>query len=377
MKIKILLLSALLLYSPEVRAESFSTEEYRVELETVASNLVHPWGVAFLPDGSFLVTERPGRLRIVRQSGQVTPPIRGVPNVRAEGQGGLLDVALDPDFPTNSTIYLSYAEPGEGGAGTAVARAVLQGESLEEVEVIFRQQPKVGGSNHWGSRLVFNDDKTLFVTLGDRYSYRDKAQELSNHLGKVVRINRDGSVPKDNPFIGKENALAEIWSYGHRNVQGATLHPTTRQLWTHEHGAKGGDELNITRKGLNYGWPIITWGVDYSGAKIGEGTIKEGMEQPLHYWTPSIAPSGMTFYTGERFPKWRNSLFMGSLSFAYLNRVVLKDDKVLHQEKLFASIGERMRDVRQGPDGFLYLLTDSGKGRLLRIKPTSSARSGD
>jgi len=369
MKIKMLLLFSLLFVPVKVKADTFATEEYRVELETVADNLVHPWGVAFLPGDNFLVTERPGRLRIIQKDGSISPPLKGVPAVFAEGQGGLLDVELDPDFSTNRTIYLSYAEPGEGGAGTAVARGVLRDESLEGVQVIFRQQPKVKGSNHWGSRLVFADDKTLYVTLGDRYSHRDKAQDLSNHLGKVVRINRDGSVPKDNPF--SDSAAPQIWSYGHRNVQGGTLHPTTRQLWTHEHGAKGGDELNITRKGLNYGWPIITWGVDYSGVKIGEGTTKEGMEQPLHYWTPSIAPSGMTFYTGEQFPRWRNSLFIGSLSFAYLNRIVLKDDKVIHQERLFGTLAERMRDVGQGPDGLLYLLTDSGKGRLLRIKPSS------
>ncbi len=343
-----------------------------VRVQTVAGGLEHPWGLAFLPDGRMVVTERPGRLRIVGRDGRLSEPLAGVPQVLARGQGGLLDVALDPRFADNRLVYLSYAEPGEGGtAGTAVARGQLGEGRLEDVRVIYRQQPKVVGSNHFGSRLVFARDGTLFVTQGDRYDYRDGAQDLSVGFGKIVRINPDGSVPRDNPFVGRAGARPEIWSYGHRNVQGAALHPQTGQLWTAEHGARGGDELNRPEAGKNYGWPVITYGVDYSGAKIGEGTAKPGMEQPLYYWDPVIAPSGMTFYTGDAFPDWKGSIFIGSLRPGLLVRLTLADGRVAREERYLADLRERIRDVRQGPDELLYLLTDSRDGRILRVMPAA------
>jgi len=342
-----------------------------VRVETVARGLENPWGMAFLPDGRVLVTERPGRLRLVGQDGRVSAPLAGVPPVVARSQGGLLDVAIDPGFATNQLIYLSYAEPGEGGtAGTSVARGRLGEGRLEDVQVIYRQQPKVPGGHHFGSRLVFAPDGTLFVTQGDRYSERDGAQDLSVGFGKIVRINPDGSVPGDNPFVRRAGARPEIWSYGHRNVQSAALHPETRQLWTVEHGARGGDELNRPEAGKNYGWPVITYGVDYSGARIGEGTARAGMEQPVYYWDPVIAPSGMAFYTGEAFPKWKGSIFIGSLRPGLLVRLTLAGDRVVGEERLLAGLRERIRDVRQGPDGFLYLLTDSHDGRVLRVVPS-------
>ncbi|CAH1665257.1 MULTISPECIES: PQQ-dependent sugar dehydrogenase [unclassified Chelatococcus] len=342
-------------------------------VETVARGLDHPWSVAFLPDGRMLVTERAGRLRVVG-NGNATP-IAGVPDVRARGQGGLLDVALDPDFATNRLIYLTYAEPREGGlGGTAVARGKLDegATRLSDVAVIFRQEPAYSGNNHFGSRLAFASDGTLFVTLGERFDLRDKAQDLDNHLGKVVRINRDGSVPRDNPFVGRSGAKPEIWTYGHRNPQSAAINPRTNTLWTIEHGARGGDEINISKKGANYGWPVIGYGTHYSGAKIGVGTAQKGMEQPIFYWDPSIAPSGMVFYTGDRYPGWQNSLFTGALAGQMLVRLQLQGDRVIREERLLPDLGARIRDVRQGPDGLIYLLTDENDGRLLRIIPAGS-----
>ena len=343
-----------------------------VQAETVAKGFEHPWALAFLPDGRILVTERPGRLRIVEGDGRVSKPVDGVPRVFARGQGGLLDVALDPRFAENRLVYLSYAEPGEGStAGTAVARGKLGEGKLEDVQVIYRQQPKVEGGNHFGSRLVFARDGTLFVTQGDRFAYREKAQDLSSGLGKIVRINPDGSVPKDNPFVGRAGARPEIWSYGHRNVQSAALDPQSGRLWTVEHGARGGDELNHPEAGKNYGWPIITYGVDYSGAKIGEGTAKPGMEQPVYYWDPVIAPSGMAIYTGDAFPDWKGSMLIGSLNPGLLVRLTLKDGQVAREERYLGDLRERIRDVQQGPDGLIYVVTDSRDGRILRVKPTS------
>ncbi|HEU5169512.1 MAG TPA: PQQ-dependent sugar dehydrogenase [Gemmatimonadales bacterium] len=347
--------------------------EGAVQVETVARGLEHPWALAFLPDGRILVTERPGRLRIVDRTGRLSEPLTGVPRVEASGQGGLLDVALDPRFAENRLVYLSYAEPGEGGAGTAVARGRLGEGSLEDVQLIYRQLPKVGGGNHFGSRLVFAGDGKLFVTQGDRFGYREKAQDLSNHLGKVVRINPDGSVPADNPFVGRAGARPEIWSYGHRNVQAAALHPETGQLWTVEHGARGGDELNHPEAGKNYGWPVITYGVDYSGARIGEGTAKEGMEQPVYYWDPVIAPSGMAFYTGDAFPDWKGSVLIGSMQPGGLVRLTLEGGKVTREERYRGELGTRIRDVQQGPDGLVYVVTDEGAGRVLRVSPATPA----
>ncbi|HEX2278289.1 MAG TPA: PQQ-dependent sugar dehydrogenase [Candidatus Tectomicrobia bacterium] len=343
-----------------------------VRTQTIARGLEHPWALAFLPDGRMLVTERPGRLRIVDRDGRISEPLAGVPKVMARGQGGLLDVTLDPRFADNRLVYLAYAEPGEGRtAGTAVARGRLGEGRLEDVRVIYRQQPKVEGANHFGCRLVFARDGTLFVTQGERFDYRDQAQDLSSGLGKLVRINPDGSVPRDSPFVGRAGARPEIWSYGHRNVQSAALHPQTGQLWIVEHGARGGDELNRPEAGKNYGWPVISYGVHYSGAKIGEGTAKPGLEQPIYYWDPVIAPSGMTFYTGEAFPDWQGSILIGSLRPGLLVRLTLEDGRVAREERYLGDLGARVRDVRQGPDGLLYLLTDSRDGRLLRVMPAA------
>jgi glucose/arabinose dehydrogenase len=343
-----------------------------VRVETVIRGLEYPWALAFLPDGRLLVTERPGRLRIVDQDGRASEPLAGVPQVLARGQGGLLDVALDARFADTRLVYLAYAEPGEGGtAGTAVARGRLGDGRLEDVQVIYRQQPKVRGANHFGSRLVFARDGSLFVTQGERFDYRDQAQDLSSGLGKLVRINPDGSVPRDNPFVGRAGARPDIWSYGHRNIQSAARHPQTGQLWTVEHGARGGDELNRPEAGKNYGWPVISYGVHYSGAKIGAGTAKPGMEQPVYYWDPVIAPSGMTFYTGDAFPNWQGSILIGSLQPGLLVRLTLEDGRVTGEERYLGDLGERIRDVRQGPDGLLYLLTDSSNGRLLRVMPAA------
>jgi len=339
-----------------------------VRAETVARGLEHPWGLAFLPDSRMLVTERPGRLRLVGKDGRISALLAGVPAVQARGQGGLLDVALDPRFGENRLVYLSYAEPGDGGtAGTAVARGRLGETGLEDVRVIYRQRPKVSGSNHFGSRLVFARDGTLFVTQGERYAYRDAAQDLASGLGKIVRIQPDGAVPADNPFVGRAGAQPEIWSYGHRNVQSATRHPETGQLWIVEHGPRGGDELNTPEAGKNYGWPVITYGREYWGPKIGEGTAKPGMEQPLYYWDPVIAPSGLLFYTGYAISGWKGSLLIGSLRPGLLVRLRLEGGRVAQEERYLGELGERIRDVRQGPDGHPYLLTDSGDGRILRV----------
>jgi glucose/arabinose dehydrogenase len=341
----------------------------RVQLTTIATGLENPWSLAFLPDGRLLVTERPGRLRYVTMKGEVSEPIAGVPVVDAVEQGGLLDVVLDPDFAVNSTIYLSYAEAGDGELnGTAVARAKLDGVRLTDFKVIFRQSPKVASGYHFGSRLVFARDGNLFVTLGERNSQRQSAQDPGTHLGKIVRITKDGKVPADNPFVGREGALPEIWSLGHRNVQGATLDPATGRLWAVEHGPRGGDEINLPEAGRNYGWPVITYGTEYSGPAIGEGTAKPGMEQPLYYWVPSIATSGMTFYTSDAYPAWKGSLFVGALEAKLVARLEFGADGKVKAEERFP-VGERVRDIRQGPDGALYLVTDEDAGRLLRLTP--------
>ena len=346
----------------------------RLAVTPVATGLDHPWGLAFLPDGRMLVTERPGRLRTVGRDGQLGPPVAGVPEVDARGQGGLLDVALDPDFAANGLVYLSYAEAGTGADagknGTAVARGKLVGSQLTDVKVIFRQRDKAVSVAHFGSRLVFDRQGRLYITLGDRFSLRDEAQNLGSHLGKTIRIEADGRVPADNPFVKTPGALPEIWSYGHRNMQGAALNPETGELWTHEHGPQGGDELNIDLGGRNYGWPVVTYGVEYgSGKPIGEGTAKAGMTPPVTYWVPSIAISGMTFLTSSRYPGWQGQLFIGALKGQALVRLQLDGRRVVREERLLTDLGERIRDVRQGPDGWLYLLTDSSEGRILRLTP--------
>ena len=346
--------------------------QHRLKVETFAQGLVHPWGLGFLPDGRLIVTERPGRVRIVATTGALSAPVRGVPRVYANGQGGLLDIALSADFSATGLIYLSFAEPRGGTKnGTSLARAKLVAEAdgarLDEVEVIFRQEPSYASSAHFGSRIVVTPDGSLFLTLGERYSAREQAQNPGNHLGKLVRLMPDGSPYAGNPK--KDGWRPEIWSIGHRNVQGAALNPASGKLWTIEHGARGGDEINIPQAGKNYGWPVITYGRDYNNAKIGEGTHKAGMEQPIYYWDPSIAPSGAAFYTGELFPEWRGNLFVGALAGQALHRLVLDDERVVGEEKLLADLGERIRDVRQGPDGALWLLTDHPDGRILRLTP--------
>jgi aldose sugar dehydrogenase len=347
-----------------------ATEKTEVVVWEVATGLQHPWGLAFLPDGRMLVTERPGRLRIVTEQGEVSEPVQGVPKVQAAGQGGLLDVAVSPDFQADRTIFFSYAEPADGGARTAVARAVLDGATLREVTVIFRQSPAARGNNHWGSRLVFDRAGNLFVTLGDRFNLRAESQNLASHVGTVVRVTPRGEVPPDNPFVGRDGALPQVWSYGHRNVQGAALHPQTGRLWTHEHGPQGGDEVNLTLAGRNYGWPVVTHGREYgTGFRIGEGTEKDGIEPPLKVWTPSIAPSGMAFYTGERFAAWNGNLLVGALRGQLVSRLELDGERIVREERMLQSLGERIRDLRQGPDGYVYLLTDSADGRLLRLTP--------
>jgi glucose/arabinose dehydrogenase len=339
------------------------------EVTPVATGIRHGWGFVFLPDNRILLTERDGNMRIVGNDGKLSAPLQGVPAVAARGQGGLLDVTLSPDFAKDRLVYFSFSEPGDGGAGTAVARAELADSSLKNVQVIWRQQPKVDGPNHFGSRIVFRGDGTLFITLGDRFSHREKVQDLSTTIGKVVRINADGSVPRDNPFVDRAGARPEIWSYGHRSVQAAALHPQTRELWTIEHGARGGDELNNPRAGRNYGWPVITYGVDYSGVKIGEGTAKPGMEQPVYYWDPVIAPSGALFYTGQAFSQWQGDLFVGSMVPGGLVRLDLENDRVREETRYLGELRERFRDIQQGSDGLLYVLTDAPRGRLLKLAP--------
>lgn len=340
---------------------------------TVAQDLSGPWSLAFLPDGRMLVTERPGRLRIVGADGRVGAPIAGLPAVSAGGQCGLLDVVLDPHFADNGLVYLSYAEPAtapDSGNSTAVARGKLSGAALTDVRTIFRQQPKVSSSAHCGGRLVFARDGRLFVTLGERFSRKEDAQTLDNHLGKIVRIEADGRVPADNPFVGRAGALPEIWSLGHRNVQGAAIHPSTGELWESEHGPQGGDEINVIEGGRNYGWPLITFGRNYvTGTRIGEEGPKPGFEQPLKTWVPtSIAPSGMAFLTSDRYPGWKGSLFIGALRGQALVRLTLDGRRVVGEERLLEDLNERIRDVRQGPDGWLYVVTDQAHGRIIRIE---------
>ena len=335
---------------------------------TVAEGLENPWGMAFLPDGRFLVTERPGRLRIVSRDGKISPPVGGLPKIAAVGQGGLLDVVLHPKFKTNRLVYFSFSEPGAGGQGTAVGRGRLEGNALKDVQTIFRQKPKLSGGFHFGSRLVFAPDGTLYISMGDR-GRMERAQDTRNHQGTIARVNDDGTIPKDNPFLGRADALPEIYTFGNRNVQGMALNPWTGIVWAQEHGPKGGDEVNILKPGANYGWPIITYGIDYDGTIISNLTAKEGMEQPVLHWTPSIAPSGMAFYDGDKFPQWKGDLFVGALKDRHLRRIDLDGDKVLGQEILLEELGARIRDVRAGPDGFLWVLTDARNGKLIRIEP--------
>lgn len=358
--------------APAIANEVMSSEKHRFTVSSVAKGLDNPWGLAFLPGGGMIVTEREGPVRLVSADGKIGEPLTGMPEVRSSGQGGTLDVAIDPNFADNQQIYVSFSEPGDGGVGTAVLRATLNASAnaLENPRIIFRQFPKSYGGRHFGSRLVFSPDGTLFITTGDR-GERDRVQDKKINRGQVIRLNTDGSVPKNNPFAGGGDWRPEVWSMGHRNIQGAALNPATGKLWTHEHGARGGDEINIPQAGKNYGWPIISYGTHYSGDKIGIGTARSGLEQPIYYWDPSIAPSGMAFYTGETFPGWKGSLFVGALRGRMLVRLTLDGDKVVSEERLLTNMGARIRDVRQGPDGAVYLLTDSSNGEILKLTPAS------
>jgi len=334
----------------------------------VAEGLEQPWSLAFLPGGDMLVTEKPGRLRRISGGALVPEPLEGVPVIAEKGQGGLLDVIVHPKFESNRLVYLSYSAAGENGYGTEVARGVLGAAGLEDVEVIFRALPKSGGGRHFGSRLLFDDEGYLFVTLGDRGN-RINSQDLATHPGSVLRLNDDGSVPKDNPFVGKLGLRPEIFSFGHRNPQGIARDQTSGRIWIHEHGPQGGDEVNVITRGGNYGWPVVTHGEEYGGGEIGEGTKKEGMVNPAWVWVPSIAPSGLTFYSGDRFPHWKGRLLGGALKAQLVVSLELDNARVVQEERFLGSELGRIRDVRQGPAGNIYLLTDAGDGRVVRLEP--------
>jgi glucose/arabinose dehydrogenase len=346
-----------------------ASEQAAFELVQVVPGLEHPWGMTFLPDGALLITERPGRLRIVRDGVLDPTPISGVPEVFAQGQGGLLDVALDPDFSRTRQLFLSYAGPEGELAGTRVARARYRSETLEELQVIFEARPFAAGSQHFGSRLAFDRYNRLYITLGERGT-PERAQNPLDLAGKVVRLLADGAVPARNPFLDRADAVPQVFSYGHRNPQGIAIHPETGEVWVNEHGPRGGDEINIIRAGANHGWPVISHGADYfTGLPIGEGTHKEGMAQPIHYWVPSIAPSGMAFYRGEAFPQWRGDLLVAALGGQSLARLELAGEQVVAEERLLTGAIGRIRDVEIGPDGLVYLLTDATDGALWRLQP--------
>jgi glucose/arabinose dehydrogenase len=353
---------------------SVAAADTAVTPEVVARGLEHPWAIAFIDNDRMLVTERPGRIRVVQANGDVGKPLAGVPTVDAGGQGGMLDLITDSDFARNRIVYFCFSEPGEGGNSTALASARLadDAQSLEQVKVLFSQKPKVHSEAHFGCRIVEHGDGTLFLTLGERYNRMQDAQKLDNHHGKVVRIRKDGSVPKDNPFAQSrsDNALPEIWSYGHRNAQGATLGPDGK-VWMHEHGPQGGDEINRPEAGKNYGWPVVSYGDHYGGREVGDGSpAQPGMEPPLHHWTPSIAPSGMTFLSSDKYGNaWQGNLFVGALKSRYLARLEMQDGKVVNEEKLLRNLKQRIRDVHEGPDGLLYVLTDQKQGQLIRLQP--------
>lgn len=358
------------------QADNFDTEKGKISVEKIAEGLSHPWAIDFLPDGNMIVTEREGKMRIVTRAGGLGEPLKGLPEVDARGQGGLLDVALHPNFARNRLVYWTFAEPGPGGNSTAVARGRLSedGTSLNEVRVIFSQRPKLDSDKHFGSRLVFDGKGHLFVTLGERFypKTRMQAQKLDSDLGKVVRLTEEGGIPPDNPFANTQGDLPEIWSYGHRNPQAAAINPASGALWEIEHGPKGGDEINIPEAGKNYGWPVISFGVNYDGSPVGSGkSAMPGMEQPIYQWTPVIAPSGMAFYTGELFPQWKGNLFVGGLRAEALVRLELDGNKVTHEERLLHDLGMRIRDVAQGPDGALYVVTDEDEGEILKVAPAT------
>jgi len=359
----------LVLAAPGLEAQTFRSEAHAFRVVRLLEGLEHPWSLAFLPDGSMLITERPGRLRLVRGGRLEARPIAGLPQIAASGQGGLLDVVLHPAFASNQLVYLAYAARGTDGVGTELARGALKDGRLENVQVLFRQNPKGHTGRHFGGRIVFDRAGFVYLMLGDR-GEMERAQRPDDHAGSVIRLHDDGRVPADNPFVGKPGWKPEKFTLGNRNLQGAALHPGTGALWTHEHGPQGGDEVNVIRAGTNYGWPVITYGANYgTGTKIGEGTHKPGMAQPLHVWVPSIAPSGMAFYAGDKFPRWHGDLFVGALKDQMLVRLKLEGEKVVKEERMLQGVLGRIRDVRTGPDGYLYLLTDSSDGVLARLEP--------
>jgi glucose/arabinose dehydrogenase len=372
--LRIVMLSIALLTSAlaQDRSAVINSEKHTFRVVTLLKGLEYPWSVAFLPDGRMLVTERAGRLRLVGQDLRLDPkPIAGLPDVIATGQGGLFDVVLHPEHAQNGWIYWAYNAPGAGGWGTALARGKLQGSRMTEVQVLFSMKPKTRSSQHFGGRIVFDKAGMLYLTLGDRGD-KERAQKLDDHAGSIIRLHDDGHVPVDNPFAKRVDAMPEKWTLGNRNIQGAALHPKTGELWTHEHGPQGGDEVNVMRSGLNYGWPVITYGVNYGfGTRIGEGHAKPGMVQPLHLWVPSIAPSGMAFVSGSKFPKWTGDLLVGALRDQLLVRLELDGEKVVREERLLRGLVGRIRDVRMGPDGLVYLLTDDYEGALLRLEPVN------
>ncbi len=348
------------------------TDQHQFKLNILTEKLDHPWSLAFLPDGRMLVTERPGRLRIVDQHGRLSPPLAGLPNIIATGQGGLMGIALHPDFKNNKRVYFSYvAGKHRRAINTELAYATLDGLTLKDRKTIFIAQPKTNGGRHFGGRLLFDQHGLLYLTLGDRAN-RESAQQLSNHAGSIVRLTDEGAIPDDNPFINNKNAQAAIFTYGNRNPQGLAQHPQTQTIWSHEHGPQGGDEINIIKAGINYGWPVITHGVNYViGTKIGEGTAKAGMQQPIYHWTPSIAPSGMAFYNGEKFPQWQGDLFVGALKDRMLVRLKINKQSIIKEERMLINALGRIRDVKIGPDQLLYLLTDSSQGAIVRLEPIS------
>ena len=353
--------------------QEVKSEQADFRITTIAQDLDHPWSVAFLPDGDYLVSERRGKLWRIKPDGRKIE-ITGVPAVYHHGQGGLLDVMPEPHFKDGGWLYFSYAaadDNDENIANTEVARAQLNltQNRLTNTQVIFKAMPKVEGDNHWGSRLLMTKDNYLFITLGERFDYKEEAQNPANHLGSVVRLMPDGRVPDENPFVGQDDKKPEIYSYGHRNAQGMALNPQTNEIWIHEHGPKGGDEINVLKPGANYGWPAVTFGISYWGTEISDKTTAPGMKDPILQWTPSIAPSGMAFYTGDKFPEWKNDLFVGALAHKHLRRLELDGHEVTGQEELLKDRGERIRDVREGPDGYLYILTDEDNGSLLRLEP--------
>ena len=367
MRILALAAIAVALASQALAQDRFvDTQAGRLQVRTIASGLDHPWGIAELPDGRLLVTEREGRMRLIGTDGRMSDPIAGVPEVYASGQGGLLDVTLAPDFAQSDMVFFSYAEEGQGGAGTAVARGQLDGNALRDVKVVFRQEPKVSGGNHFGSRVVFAPDGKLFITTGDRFKF-DPAQDLNSHLGKVIRLNPDGSLPRDNPFVGRDGAKPEIWSYGHRNIQGAAINPRSGKLWINEHGPRGGDEVNIPEAGKNYGWPLVSWGRHYSGAPIPDPPTRPDLVDAIYQWTPVIAVSGMTFYDSDAVPQWRGNAFVGGLVFEGIVRLILDGDRVTGEERI--DLGARVRAVKTAADGSLLVLTDSSDGSVLRLVP--------